>query len=438
MKRNHSKTFFQSMKIAFCRPEFTAPLRALSDKKVSASNIQQEYIAESLCYRGHKLTFVGPRSLSEIAFMTDAQEPQIVPLTWSGSSWFNLISRGSWLVQRALGIPYLNFFSNLRFFDAYLQCLPGHDLVYERNSLYRAGVAMACKWLSLPYVLFFDADEIMEYDFMDKPIRGLLRWRAKQLIHYNLKVAKCVVCVSEQAKKHLTTIWKVPAEKIVVFPNGVDVTRFQPSQKERAYTRDSLGFGENPLIVFVGNFYEWHDVTTLLDSFATALIAYPDARLLLVGDGSQRDAMMKHAFDIGIGNAVVFTGSVSHDEIPRIVSAADIAVAPYPAVKQDLWLSPMKLFEYMACGNAIIASEVGQLAEIIEDDKNGLLVPPGDSLAMANALKKLISDKTLSARLGQQAREDAVGLHSWENYISRLEIVLKAVAANRPIPNLNH
>jgi glycosyltransferase involved in cell wall biosynthesis len=141
--------------------------------------------------------------------------------------------------------------------------------------------------------------------------------------------------------------------------------------------------------------------------------------------------MVKYANDIGISNKVNFTGSIPHAEIPHLVSAADIAVAPYPAVNRDLWLSPMKLFEYMACGTAVIASEVGQLARVVEDGSNGLLVPPGDSLTMAIALNKLIADADLRSRLGQQARKDAIREYSWENYISRLELVLAAVVAKQ-------
>jgi glycosyltransferase involved in cell wall biosynthesis len=330
----------------------------------------------------------------------------------------------------------LNVFANYRRFDACLQCLPGHELVYERNGLYNAGVAMACKRLRLPYVVFFEADQIMERDVMGQPLTGLLRWRAKGLLRYNLRAADCVICVSQAGKVHLTTNWSVPAEKIVVFPNAVDVQRFRPDPEARAQVRASLGMDTNPMVVFAGNFFCWHDVPTLLDAFAKVLATYPDARLLLVGDGAQRQAMMQRAADLGMGHTVRFTGLVAHADVPRLVAAADVAVAPYPRMTHEMWLSPLKLFEYMASGAAVIASRVGQLTEVVQDGRNGLLVPPGDASAMATAVNRLIDDATLRARLGRQARADAVRRHSWEQYVSRLERVYGAVIAGDPVSQI--
>jgi len=113
----------------------------------------------------------------------------------------------------------------------------------------------------------------------------------------------------------------------------------------------------------------------LLDAFAQLLVTHPEAYLVLVGDGSQWQAMVQHAVDLRIDHAVRFTGMVAHAEVPRLMAAADIAVVPYPPVSRDLWLSPLKLFEYMASGSAVIASAVGQLNHVIQDGNNGLLVP---------------------------------------------------------------
>jgi glycosyltransferase involved in cell wall biosynthesis len=109
------------------------------------------------------------------------------------------------------------------------------------------------------------------------------------------------------------------------------------------------------------------------------------------------------------------------------VNAADIAVVPVPVMKQTMWLSPMKLFEYMASGKAVVASAMGQIANVVKDNENGLLVPAGDAEAMASAINRLIADPNLRSRLGQQARETAVNNHSWEQYFSKLETVFESV-----------
>lgn len=418
------------LRIAFCLPKLEWLTQIGSNEPVNAACIQQWYIAEGLRARGHDLTLVAPRGPDIFHFREG--EPRTAPVGWSGSHCFEFASKASWRVQQWLGIPYLNVFSNYRRFDACRRLLPGFDLAFERNGLYSIGVAKACRRLTLPYVLFFDADEIMERDFQGDPITGLLRWRARNLLAYNLRAADGVIAVSKPAKANLVDNWKVREEKIVVFPNAVDVRTFHPDPETGKRVRGSLEIADNPIVMFIGGFYEWHDVGTLLEAFAGLLKIRPDVRLVLVGEGSRRPDMMDHSSALGIGHAVRFTGRISHKEVPDLLCAADIAVAPYPRMDHGLWLSPMKLFEYMAAGKAVIASQIEQLAEVIEDGKSGILVPPGNALDLTAALGRLIDDENLRDRLGREARTAAIRKYSWEQYLLRLENFYAAVIAGRP------
>lgn len=412
------------MKIAHCLPDQIWVDEMRGQNPHDAAHIQQKYIAEGLRARGHTVTWIAPRGLDEVC-VSDLTETETAPRTWTARRWFNLLSKAAWKLQQLFGVPYLNVFSNLRRYDACLQILPGCDVVFERNSLYNAGAAMACRKLRLPYVMFFDADQIAELDFMGKPLPAWLRWRARRLLRFSLETACRVVCVSEIAKRHLMQNWNVPVDKLIVLPNAVDVNRFQPDPNLGAQTRASLSLtADQPLLVFVGSFYQWHDVPTLLRAFALVQKDRPDARLLLVGDGAERGRMMSLAQDLGLGKAAHFTGFVSHADVVRFVNAADIAVVPVPKMEREMWLSPMKLFEYMAAGKAVVASALGQIVDVLRDGENGLLVPPGDEAALAEAVGRLMADVSLRERLGWQAREDAVRYHSWEQYIFRLEAVL--------------
>lgn len=424
------------LRIVMCPPEFQLLQQVMRDEPSEATYIIQRYVAAGLQARGHQLTFIALRTLEEVVCTMDPHQPAPAPRSWSDSRWFEMVSSGSWHIQQLVGVPYLNVFSNYRLYDACLHCLPGHDLVYERNGLYRSGVAMACRRLRLPYVLYVEADDILEHDIMGKPITGLLRRRARQTASYNMQAADCIICVSQPGKEHLVRTWNVPPGKIVVFPNAVDVHQFRPRPETRTEVRAALGIRDEPLVMFVGNFYEWHDVTTLLRAFSQVLKTYPEARLVLVGDGEKRTAMAQRVADLDIGHAVHFTGLVAHGRVPRLVAAADIAVVPYPVMPQDLWLSPLKLFEYMASGTSIVASAVGQLTDVITDGTNGLLVAPEDVTAMADALLRLIGDDTLRLRLGRQAREDAERDHSWAYYLSRLERLFAAVVDGKPVDHI--
>ncbi|HLY27935.1 MAG TPA: glycosyltransferase family 4 protein [Aggregatilineales bacterium] len=422
------------LRIAICPPEFQPLLQAMNGESTDATYLIQSYIAQGLLAHGHSLTFIAPRSLTEVVSTQVVSQPALAPRTWSGSAWFEFSSRAAWWLQRRLRVPYLNMFSNYRLLDACLQCLPGHDVVYERNSMYRFGVAMACKRLRLPYVLYFEADDILEHDVMGRPVTGLLRWRLSKALRFNLSVANCVICVSEPARQHLIAAWDASPQKIVVLPNAADVRRFQPASEIGQQIRAALGMDNNPIVMFVGSFYKWHDVATLITSFAQIVRVYPETRLVLIGDGEQRQDMMQLSASLDIGRAVRFTGSVPHAEIPRWLAAADIAVAPYPQMQHEMWLSPIKVFEYMASGKAVVASAVGQLNKVISDGQSGLLVPPGDATAMTAALRRLIENEGLRSQLGRYARDEAVRKYSWEHYLSRLERVCAAVVAHKLAP----
>lgn len=405
-------------------------------KDTDAAFIQQKYITSVLA-KSHELTFLAPLNLHQIVQQTHQTERRLVTQTWSASPWFGLTHRVVWQLQKFIGIPYLNIFSNLSRYDALLRVLPKSEVIYERNSLYNVSVAMACKRLGLPYVIFFDADQIVEHDFMGQPIEGILRWRAQRILRYNLGVARGIICVSEPAKCHLIDKWGVREEKLVVFPNGVDVNLFTPSILKRSTARSLLGVkDENLVILFVGNFYKWHDIKSLIISFSSVHNKHPLARLVLVGSGSQLEAMKKLVVDMNLVEVVHFTGLIPHQEVPGLIAAADIAVAPVPEMDRDLWLSPMKLFEYLATGVAIIASGVGQMAEVIENNVNGLLVTPGSITELTRAINALIENPHLRSELGHQARETAIQKYSWEKYISRLEGVFQAVYHNQPLHGL--
>jgi starch synthase len=123
---------------------------------------------------------------------------------------------------------------------------------------------------------------------------------------------------------------------------------------------------------------------------------------------------------------VHITGYVAHEAMPTWLAAADVAVAPYPALPQELWFSPLKLYEYMAAGKAIVASAAGQIAEVIEDGHNGRLVRPGNVAELAQAIGELLDDPAGRQELGRAARQQAASQHSWQMYRQRLESLYTA------------
>jgi glycosyltransferase involved in cell wall biosynthesis len=217
-------------------------------------------------------------------------------------------------------------------------------------------------------------------------------------------------------------VWQVDPEKIVVLPNGVDIDLFQPRVVDKRLFAE-YGLSDGPVITFVGGFQPWHGLDILVESFANLLNEIPNANLLLVGDGRARPLVEENIHKFGLEKKVRITGLVPQTKIPAILDMTDIAVMPYPQLPKELWFSPLKMYEYMASGCAIVASRDGQIADVIQDGQTGFLVEPGSVSDLTRAMVRLINDPAERKRLGSNARRQAVERHSWEKYIERLESV---------------
>lgn len=284
------------------------------------------------------------------------------------------------------------------------------DLIYERYSLWSfAGMAYA-KESGAPGVLEVNAPLIEE----QARHRGLFdRGAAERVAQRVFEDATALVAVSAEVAAHLQR-YPGAAERVHVVPNGVSPERFPEGLRSSCPASQSTF-----TIGFVGTLKPWHGLPLLTEAFARFSMLAPDSRLLLVGDGPERAALERDVAARGISTAVHWTGAVSPSAIPGLLASMDVAVAPYPASEQS-YFSPLKLYEYMAAGRAIVASRIGQTATVIEDGVSGLLCSPGDAGALAHALTRLRADAGLRRRLGQAARDQALRHHTWAAAAGRI------------------
>lgn len=343
-----------------------------------------------------------------------------LPLNLTGKRPFLIFESGVRRLQRELGLPYFALFDSFRFYEACRNILEGYDVCHEHNGLFSIGAAWACRRLGIPYVLTVSADPLIELKFIGKPLRGFHARAAARAARFTYEVADKILCVSEPAKKHLVDNWGVAPEKIQVMPNGVDVAAFGRDFDSTAI-RQAFDLADELVVMFVGGFQLWHGIDQLIESFALVLPKVPNARLFLVGDGPARSRVEQKITALGISQAVRITGMMAHEHIPEILSIADVTAVPYPQLPQELWFSPLKLYEYMAAGKAIVASKSGQIATVLQHGQNGLLVEPGNTRALAEAITALLSDAAERARLGENARRQAAANHSWQHYVQQLE-----------------
>lgn len=277
------------------------------------------------------------------------------------------------------------------------------DAIYERYSLMStAGVDLA-KRLGIPHILEVNAPLADEAEAH----RGLGFSRTvRETERMILQSADYVLAVSEELREWLIGTGVAP-ERITVTPNRVNIDRF---------ARAAAMKPERPTVGFVGTLKAWHGTATLVEAIgeiARERGIDDTPQLLIVGDGPQRDMLETLARDQGITDLVRFTGMVDHDEMAGYIGRMSIAVAPYNP-QPGFYFSPLKIFEYMAAGRAIIAANIGQIPQIVEQGRTGLLVEPGDTSALAAAITSLLDDRAQLDALGAKALREAVDEYSWE------------------------
>jgi glycosyltransferase involved in cell wall biosynthesis len=284
------------------------------------------------------------------------------------------------------------------------------DLVYERYSLWSYAGMEYARMAEVPRLLEVNAPLIEE----QTRFRGLVNRSAAELVANRVfGGATSLIAVSEEVAAYLHR-FPTTTGRIHVIPNGVDPERFPPGLPP-SHPGEPGAF----TVGFAGSLKPWHGLSILIDAFARARKYTPPARLLIVGDGPERTRLIEDLTHRGLRGRAHFTGAVPPSEIPGLLASMDVAVAPYPPLP-DFYFSPLKIFEYMAAGLPVVASRVGQVAKLIQDEVNGILCPPGDPAALAAALDRLRVDPTLRERLGQAARQTVLQGHTWDQVAKRI------------------
>ena len=351
----------------------------------------------------------------------------------SGTALFKGFESGVRRLQSELHLPYLALFDSYRTAEAGYKNLKGFDLIHERFNLLALGGAWASRKLGIPFVLEVNADLLEQRKFKGVPEKGIRRLFAVWATQMCFNAASKIICISGSLKNHLSKRWNLENDKLTVLPCAADVDAFVPKQNGELVRQD-LGLTNDPVILWLGGFYPWHDLDLLLDSFTLIRQRQPNTKLVLVGDGQTRQAIVRKIQKNGIEQSVIMTGSIPHSRVPEMVSIADVAVVPSAPVSASHGGTgtPLKLFEYMAAGKAIVATALNEAVEVIQDGQNGLLVEAGDVNKFAESTLKLINNPKERNRLGQNARAQAVKQYSWEHYTKRLEEIYQGVVGNAP------
>lgn len=305
------------------------------------------------------------------------------------------------------------------------------DVLYERYNLYMLGGLMAKRRLGLPMLLEINAplaDERQRYGGLGLP--RMAAWAEGKV----WRGADVVLPVTQVLAQKYVMGRGVPAERIVVVHNGINEAHFgaAPSPQQ---AKKQLGLDGALVLGFTGFVRDWHGVDRVLRWMAGPS-APANARLLVVGDGPARSDLEQLAAQLNLGERVRFTGLIGRELVPAHVAAFDIALQP--AVVE--YASPLKMFEYLALGKAIVAPRVPNIQELLVDGENALLFDDKAQGALEQALTRLCAEPALRERVaaGAAATVPRMGL-TWRGNAQRaVDLARQLLSRSRPSSGVAH
>jgi glycosyltransferase involved in cell wall biosynthesis len=252
-----------------------------------------------------------------------------------------------------------------------------------------------------------------EHDFFT-----LSRRRSQRLLRLLSTVADYVTAVAEPVATFLKDQVGIPVAKLRTIVNGVPIDRFRSAEP---LSRSSLGWDEKDVIIgCVARLEPEKGHMVLLEAFQRLLRRVPGVRLLLIGDGAEFTTLTAAAHAWNLNGAVRFLGT--RNDVPELLATCDIIALP--SFHEGL---PMALLEAMAVGRPVVATSVGGVPAVVRHGETGLLVPPGDSQAMADALTTLVDDDGVRRRLVAKAFEVVQRTFSFDQTLERYEALYGTV-----------
>jgi len=205
----------------------------------------------------------------------------------------------------------------------------------------------------------------------------------------------------------------IPASKVTVIPNAVDITSFNLARPPDLELQKKCGLTGKTVIGFIGSFYAYEGLDLLLDALPAIIKQKPDICVLLVGGGPQEANLRQQAEQLGIRDHVIFTGRVPHSEVSHYYDLINILAYPRHPMRLTELVTPLKPLEAMAQGQLFVASDVGGHRELVKHNKTGILFKAGDQQALAQAIVELLDNRQRWAELKANGRWFVENIRNW-------------------------
>ena len=248
--------------------------------------------------------------------------------------------------------------------------------------------------------------------------QGSLRYHATRRLETRaIRLADHVFTICEGLRADIVARG-IPAGKVTVIPNAVDVESFQLASPPDPQLQERWGLTGKTVIGFIGSFYAYEGLDLLLDALPELIRQRPDVRLLLVGGGPQEANLRQQAEHLGLGEYVIFTGRVPHQQVGRYYDLINVLAYPRHPMRLTELVTPLKPLEAMAQGQLFVASDVGGHKELIDHGRTGILFRAGDREALAGALLGLLADRQRWPELKANGRHFVESVRNWRNSVA--------------------
>jgi glycosyltransferase involved in cell wall biosynthesis len=298
------------------------------------------------------------------------------------------------------------------------------DVIYLRQELFEVFPPILARLFGVPYVI--EKNGIIEDEFRMRGFSEIVIKILRLAEEINFRLSDKIICVTEGIKREIVRRYKVNEGKLVVIPNGANIELFRPLDKHEC--RRKLGLEEGAFYIgFVGSFAPWQGLDILIEAAKQVKKqGYFQIKYILVGSGERESIIRKSVREYGLEQEILFSGRVAYGQVVYYINACDITVAPFTKERNSIiGVSPLKLFEYLACGRPVIASRVDGVKEVIEEGKCGYLFEPGNAEELANRIIQSYQERDTFQEMGVRGRRLVESKYSWRTTAERIVEVLE-------------
>jgi glycosyltransferase involved in cell wall biosynthesis len=300
------------------------------------------------------------------------------------------------------------------------------DAIYLRQGLFEVSPPILAWLFRVPYVI--EKNGLMEDEFRSRGFSEIVIKILRLAEEINFRLSDKIVCVTEGIKREIVRRYKVNEGKLMVIPNGANIELFRPLDKREC--RRKLGLEENAFYVgFVGSFAPWQGLEILIEAAKRVKEqGYAQIKHILVGDGEQEPLLRQKVREYKLEQEIKFTGRVTYEQVVYYINACDIAIAPFTKERNSIiGVSPLKVYEYLACGRPVIASRLDGIKEVIEEGKCGYLFEPGDAEELAKRIIQSYQERDALQEMGLRGRRLVENKYSWRMTAKRIVKVLNEI-----------